>query len=73
MDFWAYILRCADESYYVGHTDKGDERLSEHELGMGSSYTRKRRPRDIGMVGPVRHARRTQAKRLVPREERSVD
>ena len=44
MDFWTYILRCADGSYYVGHTDKGEERLSEHALAIGSSYTRKRRP-----------------------------
>lgn len=44
MDFWVYILRCSDGSYYVGHTDKGEERLSEHQLGVGSSYTRKRRP-----------------------------
>jgi predicted GIY-YIG superfamily endonuclease len=44
MDFWTYILRCADGSYYVGHTDKGDTRTSEHQLGMGSVYTRKRRP-----------------------------
>jgi predicted GIY-YIG superfamily endonuclease len=21
MSFWVYILRCADNSYYTGHTD----------------------------------------------------
>jgi predicted GIY-YIG superfamily endonuclease len=44
MDFWVYILRCSDGSYYIGHKDKGEDRLKEHEIGLGSSYTRKRRP-----------------------------
>ncbi len=21
MSFWVYLLRCADQSYYIGHTD----------------------------------------------------
>ena len=41
---WAYILECADGSYYVGSTVDLDRRLSEHNLGLGAAYTRKRRP-----------------------------
>ena len=44
MAFWAYLLRCADGSYYVGHTDNIDRRLSEHQLGYFPGYTHKRRP-----------------------------
>lgn len=43
--FWVYIVCCADGSYYTGHTDDLDRRMSEHESGAVSScYTFKRRP-----------------------------
>jgi len=44
MSFYVYILRCADGSYYIGHTDDLEERLSEQERGGVTVYTRKRRP-----------------------------
>jgi len=33
MSFHVYILRCADNSYYVGQTDVLTKRLAEHEPG----------------------------------------
>ncbi len=39
-----YILRCADDSFYVGSTRDLERRLSEHALGLGAAYTRRRRP-----------------------------
>ena|SRR3990167_8006686 len=43
--FWLYMLRCADDSYYVGHTDCLDRRMEQHHQGMISiCYTVKRRP-----------------------------
>ena len=39
-----YILRCADDSFYVGSTWDLERRLSEHNLGLGAAYTRRRRP-----------------------------
>jgi len=42
--FHVYILRCADDSLYVGHTDDIEKRLSEHELGIYDGYTKLRRP-----------------------------
>ena len=44
MPFWIYILRCADGSYYTGHTDNLETRLAQHEAGEVSGYTRRRRP-----------------------------
>ena len=44
MSFWVYILRCSDDSFYVGHTDDLDGRLTQHETGECDSYTRTRRP-----------------------------
>ena len=42
--FHCYMLRCADDSYYVGHTDDMDRRLAEHQSGLWGGYTFKRRP-----------------------------
>ena len=44
MSFWAYILRCADGSYYVGHTDNLEARFGARQLGLIKGYTQKRRP-----------------------------
>ena len=44
MSFWLYILKCADESYYVGHTDNLERRISQHEQGLIVGYTSTRRP-----------------------------
>jgi predicted GIY-YIG superfamily endonuclease len=43
---YVYILRCADDSYYVGSTRNLDRRVWEHNVGLGSAYTRRpgRRP-----------------------------
>lgn len=44
MAFWAYILRCADDSYYTGHTDDLDARIADHQSGLVDGYTKERRP-----------------------------
>ena len=44
MSFYAYILRCSDGSYYVGHTDDLDVRIGAHQSGAINGYTQKRRP-----------------------------
>ena len=47
MQFWVYILRCRDGTYYTGHTDNLDVRLAEHEQGLGADWTRRRRPVEL--------------------------
>jgi predicted GIY-YIG superfamily endonuclease len=43
--FWVYILRCADGSYYTGHTDELEQRLAQHESGaIPGCFTFRRRP-----------------------------
>ncbi|RJO67227.1 MAG: GIY-YIG nuclease family protein [Myxococcales bacterium] len=44
MSFYAYILLCADSSYYAGHTDNLEKRMMEHHNGVGCTYTKKRLP-----------------------------
>jgi putative endonuclease len=42
--FHCYLLHCADNSYYCGHTDDIDLRFAQHQSGYFSGYTYKRRP-----------------------------
>ena len=44
MAFYVYMLRCADGSYYTGHTDNVEARLAAHDQGQISGYTQTRRP-----------------------------
>ncbi len=41
--FYAYILQCADDSYYAGCTDNIDTRMQQHHDGM-IGYTSTRKP-----------------------------
>jgi putative endonuclease len=41
---WVYILECSDGTYYVGSTVDLEGRVSAHNLGLGATYTRRRRP-----------------------------
>ena len=42
--FFAYILHCADGSYYTGSTDELDKRIAEHQNGEGCAWTKSRLP-----------------------------
>jgi putative endonuclease len=44
MGFWAYMLHCADRSFYVGHTDDLDARFGAHQSGLIPGHTSTRRP-----------------------------
>ena len=44
VQFWTYMLLCADGSYYVGHTDDLEKRLAEHQDASFGGYASKRRP-----------------------------
>ena len=44
MAFVVYILRCADGSYYVGHTDDLPARIELHNAGRGAAWTARRQP-----------------------------
>ena len=44
MGFWVYIMRCADNSYYTGHTDDLEKRIAEHHTGKREGYTSTRLP-----------------------------
>lgn len=45
--FFTYMLRCSDNSYYVGHTDDLERRVEQHASGAGSDYTATRQPIEL--------------------------
>ena len=45
MPFFVYILRCADDSLYVGCTNNLERRIRQHNGSkLGAHYTKIRRP-----------------------------
>lgn len=42
--FFVYILKCRDDSYYVGHTNNVELRVAQHNEGNYCEYTNSRRP-----------------------------
>ena len=42
--WYVYIVRCADGTFYTGVAKDVSARVSQHNLGQGSKYTRGRRP-----------------------------
>lgn len=50
-NFYVYILKCNDGSYYTGHTDDIDKRISEHRFGLiANCYTKNRRPIEVVFI-----------------------
>lgn len=41
---YAYLVQCADGSYYAGWTTDLESRVQAHNEGRGARYTRSRRP-----------------------------
>ena len=42
--FHAYMLKYSDDSFYAGHTDNLELRVSQHNAGLGGQYTSSRLP-----------------------------
>lgn len=47
MAYYAYMLRCADNSIYSGYTTDLDRRVAAHNAGTASKYTRSRKPVEV--------------------------
>jgi putative endonuclease len=60
MTFYVYILKCSDDSYYTGHTDNLELRLTQHhQRAYSSCYTATRLP--VKLVFQQAFATRTEA------------
>ena len=47
MAFYAYILRCSNGAYYVGHTEDLEARFAAHQSGALGGYTSRYRPVEL--------------------------
>ncbi len=43
-DYFVYILKCSDDSYYTGVTNNFEKRINEHQSGLIKGYTSTRLP-----------------------------
>ena len=75
--FGVYILRCADGSYYTGHTDNLEKRIGQHHAGECKGYTVTRRPVELAWSQECHTGRclvgRDANQRLESQEKRSHD
>jgi LAO/AO transport system kinase len=56
--FYTYLLRCANQAYYCGHTDNLDQRMQQHHDGL-IGYTAGLKP--VELVWQVEFASRAEA------------
>ena len=52
MNWFCYILRCADDTLYCGITNNLEKRLAAHNAGTASKYTRVRAPVELVFTEP---------------------
>jgi predicted GIY-YIG superfamily endonuclease len=46
--YYVYVLKCSDQSYYIGSTDNLERRLAQHQSGFfKNSYTNSRLPVEL--------------------------
>ncbi|PIQ83408.1 MAG: hypothetical protein COV75_07720 [Candidatus Omnitrophica bacterium CG11_big_fil_rev_8_21_14_0_20_63_9] len=45
--YWAYLLQCADGTYYAGSTNDVAGRIRLHNAGRGAKYVRGRAPASL--------------------------
>ena len=46
-NWYLYILRCGDGTFYTGITNDVAKRLEAHRMGKGAKYTRGRSPLEL--------------------------
>ena len=55
MPSWAYLLLCADGSFYTGCTTDLDTRFGQHQAGTFGGYTAMRRPVELVWAEEFQH------------------
>jgi putative endonuclease len=59
--WYFYMVRCRDNSLYSGITNDIDNRLKEHNKGIGAKYTLSRRP--VKLVYSEKHSNISDARK----------
>jgi putative endonuclease len=52
---WIYILRCSDDSFYLGSARDLEYRLQQHAIGCVDAYTETRRPVSLAWAQECEH------------------
>ena len=52
MNWFCYLLRCADDTLYCGITNDLEKRLAAHNAGTAAKYTRTRGPVELVFAEP---------------------
>jgi putative endonuclease len=47
MEYYIYMILCADGSYYTGYTKDLEKRFAQHKKGSGSRHTRLHKPVEL--------------------------
>ena len=69
MKGFTYILKCGDDSYYIGSTINLEERLTQHQKGQGANHTKKRLPVNLVYVEAFSRIDEAFYKKTSPRME----
>jgi len=48
--FYLYILKCSNDSYYIGHTDNIERRLEQHQSTTENSYVSRYLPAKLVFI-----------------------
>lgn len=69
-----YLLRCGDGSLYCGWTTDLDRRVSQHQAGAASRYTRSRQPVELAWSAAMSSRREAMSEeariKRLPRREK---
>jgi putative endonuclease len=45
--YWVYIVRCKDGTYYTGYTKNLENRIALHKSGKGAKYVKYKLPAEL--------------------------
>ena len=60
-EYYTYMVRCSDGTFYTGWTVDPERRVRTHNTGQGARYTKTRRP--VRLVFLEKHLSRAEAMR----------
>ena len=46
-EYCVYVLKCSDNSFYIGQTDNLEKRLNEHKNGQGAKWVKNHLPFEL--------------------------
>ena len=58
-NYWVYIVKCRDGTYYTGYTNNLENRIKEHNSGNGAKYLRGKLPVKLVYAKKYRYYKNT--------------